>query len=73
MRTLGIILLVVGLVMTAFTGFNIITKEKVLDIGSVEVKKEEKTPVYWSPVTGGVLAIAGVLILLVGNRKKVTN
>lgn len=69
MKVLGIILLIAGILMTTFTGFNIITKEKVLDIGNVEVKKEEKTPIYWSPVTGGVLAIAGIFILVAGKRK----
>ena len=68
MKTLGIVVLALGLIMTIFTGFNIITKEKVVDIGPLEVSKEEKTPVYWSPVTGGILIIAGAIIL-VGSRK----
>lgn len=69
MKTLGTILLIVGLVMTVFTGFNVITKKKVVDIGPLEVNKEEKTPIYWSPVTGGILAAAGLVILLVGRKK----
>lgn len=69
MRTLGIVLLVVGLVMTVFTGFNVITKEKVVDLGPIEINKEEKTPIYWSPVTGGILAVAGLVIVLLGKKK----
>ena len=69
MRTLGIVLLVVGLVMTVFTGFNVITKKKVVDVGPLEINKEEKTPIYWSPITGGVLAVAGLVIILVGKKK----
>lgn len=69
MKTLGIIVLVVGIIMTVFTGFNIITEKKVADIGPVEINKEEKTPVYWSPVTGGILIVAGVVILVAGSRK----
>jgi hypothetical protein len=69
MKTLGIILLIVGAIMMVFTGFNIVTKEKVVDLGPLEVNKEEKTPVYWSPVTGGVLMAAGILVLVVGKRK----
>ena len=69
MKALGIILLIVGAIMTVFTGFNIVTKEKVVDLGPLEVNKEEKTPVYWSPVTGGVLMAAGILVLVVGKRK----
>jgi hypothetical protein len=69
MKTLGMILLVVGIIMTVFTGFTLITKEEVVDLGPVEINKEKKTPIYWSPITGGVLMAAGVVILLVGKKK----
>jgi hypothetical protein len=69
MKTLGIVLLVVGLIMTVFTGFNIITQEKVVDLGAVEINKKEKTPIYWSPITGGILAAAGLVVILVAKRK----
>ena len=70
MKTLEIIVLVIGIVMTVFTGFTLITKEKVVDLGPLEVNKEEKTPIYWSPVTGLVLAGAGVAMLVFANQKK---
>ena len=70
MKTLGIILLVVGGIMTVFTGFNLVTKEKVVDIGPIEINKEEKTPIYWSPITGGILAAAGLLIFVVSKKKE---
>lgn len=71
MRTLGIILIVIGAVMTVFTGFNLITKKEVADIGPVEINKEEKTPVKWSPIVGGVLLIAGIVIV-VSNKRTAT-
>ncbi len=69
MKNLGIGLLIIGIIMTVFTGFNVITKKKVVDLGSVEINREEKTPIYWSPITGGILAAAGVLLLVVGKKK----
>jgi UDP-N-acetylmuramyl pentapeptide phosphotransferase/UDP-N-acetylglucosamine-1-phosphate transferase len=69
MKTFGIILIVVGALMTVFTGFNIITKKEVVDLGPIEINKEEKTPIYWSPVTGGVLLVAGIVVVLVSRRK----
>lgn len=69
MRTLGIVLLVIGIIMTVFTGFNVITKKKVVDLGPVEINREEKTPIYWSPITGGLLAAAGLIILVANKRK----
>jgi hypothetical protein len=68
MKTLGIVVLALGIIMTIFTGFNIITKEKVVDIGPLEINKEEKTPIYWSPITGGVLIVAGAIILVAGRK-----
>jgi len=69
MKNFGIVLLVIGLVMTVFTGFNIITKKKVVDLGPVEINKEEKTPIYWSPITGGILAVAGLAVIFMAKRK----
>jgi uncharacterized iron-regulated membrane protein len=70
MRNLGIILLVVGIIMTVFTGFTLITKKEVVDLGAVEINREEKTPIYWSPITGGILAAAGLILLVVNKGKK---
>lgn len=69
MKKTGIALLVIGLIMTIFTGFTLITKEEVVDLGPVEINKDEKTPIYWSPITGGVLAAAGLVVLLIGRSK----
>lgn len=70
MKVFGTILLVVGIVMTIFTGFNLVTKEEVVDIGALEINKEENNPIYWSPITGGAIAIVGAVILVLGNRRK---
>ncbi len=69
MKSFGAIIIVLGIIMTTLTGFNIVTKKKVADLGSVEISKEEKTPVYWSPITGGVLIVVGLVLVMVGNKK----
>jgi formate-dependent nitrite reductase membrane component NrfD len=68
MRTLGIILIIIGIVMTVFTGFNVITKKKVVDMGPLEINKEEKTPVYWNPILGLVILAGGVIVVLTGKK-----
>jgi UDP-N-acetylmuramyl pentapeptide phosphotransferase/UDP-N-acetylglucosamine-1-phosphate transferase len=68
MKTLAIVVLALGIIMTIFTGFNVVTKKKVVDLGPLEINKEEKTPVYWSPVTGGILIVAGVIILVAARK-----
>lgn len=59
MRNLGFIVLIIGVLMIAYTGFTFITKEKVIDAGPIEVSKEEKHPVQWSPIVGIILVIGG--------------
>jgi hypothetical protein len=71
MKTLAIVLIVLGAVMTVFTGFNLVTKKEVADIGPIEINKTEKTPIYWSPVTGAILLVAGIIIIATGKRSSV--
>ena len=69
MRTLGIVLIVAGVIMMVVTGFNYFTTEEVVDVGPLEVNKETKHPVRWSPIVGGLLLLGGV-ILVATNKKK---
>jgi drug/metabolite transporter (DMT)-like permease len=70
MRTLGIVLIVAGIVMMVITGFNYFTTEEVVDIGPLEVNKETKHPVRWSPILGSFLLLGGI-ILVATNKKKI--
>jgi len=68
MKNIGIILIVIGALMMIFTGFNIITKKKVVDIGPVEINKDEKHPVNWSPIVGGIILVAGVVVTFTSKK-----
>ena len=68
MKTLGILLIVIGGIMTIFTGFNLVTKKEVADVGPIEINTTEKTPIYWSPITGAILLVAGVVILATSRK-----
>ncbi len=70
MKTTGIIIAVVGLIMIIYTGFNYITKEKVVDLGPIEINKEVNHPVQWSPIVGAVLLIGGIVIVLTDKKKR---
>lgn len=62
-KNIGIILIVIGIVMMIYTGFNLITTEKVVDIGPIEINKEKDHPVQWSPIIGGILLAGGIVII----------
>ena len=69
MRTVGIILIIAGIAMLLFRGFSVKTKEKVVDVGPLEVTKTENKWVGWPVYAGGIAIVAG-LIMVVADRKK---
>lgn len=69
MKSLGIILIVLGALAFVYTGFTYTKKEKVLDIGPIEVNKEKKKTVSWPPIAGALLLVAGVALVLMDKRK----
>ena len=70
MRTLGIFLAAVGLIMMIYTGFNYVTKKKVVDIGPIEINKETNHPVQWSPIVGAVLLVGGIVVIAYNSKAK---
>ena len=68
-KTLGAILLIVGLVMMIWTGFSFTKREKVVDAGPLHVSADKEHTVNWPPYAGGVLALVGVVMLVVPQRK----
>lgn len=69
MRVLGIILIIAGIAMFIFRGFNFTQEKKVVDIGPLEINKKEKKTVSWPLYAGGIAIAAGVVVLLAGNKK----
>ena len=63
-RTIGVILIVLGVVGLAYGGFQYTTKEKVLDIGPIQATKEEKHTIPLPPVAGAIVLIGGVFLLV---------
>lgn len=69
-KTAGIVLIIIGILMVAYNSFNFKTTEKVIDLGPIEVNKEVNHPMAWSPIIGVALAVGGVILLVVGSKKK---
>ncbi|MGO4291672.1 hypothetical protein [Chitinophaga sp. RAB17] len=69
MKVLGIILIVAGIAMIVFRGFSVQTQKKVVDIGPVEINKKENKWIGWPTYAGGLVAVAGVVLLLAGKKK----
>lgn len=67
-RTVGAILIVLGLLGLAWGGFNYTTREKVVDIGPIHATREETHNVPVPPIAGALALIAGSALLVVGRK-----
>ena len=65
----GIALIVIGILMIAYTGFNYVTTEKVVDLGPIQINQEKNHPLRWSPVVGAILLIGGILVIVLTKKK----
>ena len=69
MKTIGIILIVVGAAMFFFTGFDFTTREKVVDAGPIQISTEKENRVNWPTYAGGIVIAAGIVLVLFGKKK----
>jgi hypothetical protein len=67
-KTVGIILIVLGLVGLAWGGITYTTREKVIDIGPIHASREETHTVPVPPIAGAMALIGGVVLLVVRRR-----
>ena len=70
MKNLGIVLIVIGMIMMVWTGFNYVTRERVVDLGPVHINADKNHPVQWSPIVGGVILTAGIVVMVANKNRK---
>jgi hypothetical protein len=68
-KVVAVLLIVLGLVALAYGGITMTTRDKVVDLGPVEVTQEEKHRLPLPPVVGGIAVAAGIIMLVAGARK----
>jgi hypothetical protein len=68
MRAVGVLLLILGILALGYQGFTYVTRDKVVDLGPVEVTKEKTKTVYLPPILGVVALAAGIALLVSGSR-----
>ena len=69
MKILAIILIVVGIAVFAYQGITYTSREKVIDVGPVQVTAEKTRTFPLPPIVGGIALVGGIVLLLVGNKK----
>ena len=68
MRTLGLVLIVAGIVSLVFQGISWTRRERVLEIGSLQATVEERERLPLPPVVGGVAIVTGLVLVLSRRR-----
>ncbi|MFA4918490.1 MAG: hypothetical protein WC581_04475 [Thermodesulfovibrionales bacterium] len=66
---IGIILIVIGIVALAYQGITYTTREKVVDIGPIQMTAEKTKTLPLPPIVGAVALVGGIVLLVVGSRK----
>jgi hypothetical protein len=63
MKRIGIIVILVGLLLTIFTTFSFFTREEVVSIGDLKITADKPHNFRWSPFIGiAVMAVGGVFV-----------
>lgn len=68
-KSIGLILIVLGAILLIWTGFTYTKKEKIVDAGPIQVSADREKTVNWPPYAGGIVLVAGVVILVTSKKK----
>lgn len=70
MKTTGIAIIIIGLALTIFTTFKFFTREKIVDMGHMEITTQKPHEINWSPIVGiAVMAIGGAVLWQASKKK----
>ena len=65
----GIVLIIVGAIALGYQGITYTTREKVMEIGPIEATKKTEKTIPLSPIFGGVVLGAGIVLVITGIKK----
>ena len=66
---IGIILIAIGIFAFAYQGISFTTREKVVDLGPIQMTAEKTRTLPLPPIVGGIALVGGIVLLVVGKKK----
>ena len=69
MKAIGVVLVILGLVGLVYGGITWTKRDKVVDLGPVQITKEEHKSLPLPPIAGGVCVVAGLIMIVAGGRR----
>jgi hypothetical protein len=67
-KTIGVIMIALGLIGLVWGGFSYTTREKVVDIGPIHATREKTHNVPVAPIAGALVLVGGVALVAVGKK-----
>lgn len=71
MKTIGFVLLVLGLLALIYGGVSYSRQRTVLDVGPFKATATEQKNIPLSPIVGGIALLGGILLLVVPRKRLV--
>jgi len=69
LRTVGIVLIILGVVALIFQGITYTTHKDVINVGPIHATAEQKKTIPLPPVLGGIALVGGIVLLVAGSKK----
>ena len=66
---IGIFLIVIGIIAFAYQGITYTTREKVVDLGPIQVTADKTKTLPLPPIMGGIALVGGIVLLVMGGKK----
>jgi uncharacterized membrane protein len=66
---LGIALILLGIVAFTYQGDNNQSREKIIDIGSIQASADTQKTILIPPLLGGLMLVGGIVLVVAGSKK----
>jgi hypothetical protein len=66
---IAVLMIALGIVAFAYQGITSTTKDKVVDLGALQVTAETKKTLPLPPIVGAIALVGGIVLLVMGQKK----
>ena len=70
MKLIGIVLIVFGVLALAYGGFTYTKREKVVDLGPLQINADREKTVPIAPIAGVGALLGGIALVLAGSKSR---
>ena len=70
LATIGVLLIVFGIVALGFQSITYFTMDRVVDAGPLQIDVQRPHTIVFHPVAGALAVLAGVVLVIVGAKAK---